>query len=315
MNVSSADGDHQASWTWHSDVRAARQRTSAGSTLVSTRSGPIEYAQVGQGKPLLVVHGAGGGYDQGLLFSRPLAERGFCVTAVSRFGYLRTPLPADASPEAQADAHASLLDALQIPRTVIIGASAGALSAMQFAIRHPQRCSGLILLVPLAWKPSDIPDSARPLSAGAQRLLLWMVGSDPVFWLALHLAHDTVVKKVLGTPPAVVEAASVSEQWRVEEVLNSVLPLGSRAAGLQNDGRIAQSLTRYDLEAIQAPTLIVSVRDDLYGTYAGAEYTARHIRGARFVGYEQGGHMWVGHHDELLEEVAAFAARSDTERE
>ena len=32
--------------------------------------------------------------------------------APSRFGYLRTPLPSDASPAAQADAHSCLLDAL-----------------------------------------------------------------------------------------------------------------------------------------------------------------------------------------------------------
>jgi pimeloyl-ACP methyl ester carboxylesterase len=52
---------------------------------------------------------------------------------MSRFGYLRTPLPADASAAAQADAHACLLDALGIRRAAIVGASAGAPSAMQFA--------------------------------------------------------------------------------------------------------------------------------------------------------------------------------------
>ena len=53
-----------------------------------------------------------GGFDQGLELGDGLVRAGFRLIAPSRFGYLRTPLPADASAEAQADAHASLLDAL-----------------------------------------------------------------------------------------------------------------------------------------------------------------------------------------------------------
>jgi 2-hydroxy-6-oxonona-2,4-dienedioate hydrolase len=289
------------------DIGAARLRVSAGSTLATTACGPIEYSQLGHGKPLLVVHGAGGGYDQGLLFARPLADRGFRVTAMSRFGYLRTPLPADASPRIQADAHASLLDELQIDRAIVIGASAGAPSAMQFAIRYPERCSALILLVPLTWKPDDVPDSAGRASRLAELILRSLIGSDAVFWLTLNLARNAVVEKVLGTPPAILQEATPGERRRVDELLHSILPLSSRAAGLRNDALIAGSLTRYDLEAIRAPTLVVSVRDDLYGTFAGAQYTAQHIPGARFIGYERGGHLWVGHHGQLLDEFTSFA--------
>jgi 2-hydroxy-6-oxonona-2,4-dienedioate hydrolase len=290
------------------DIAAARLRISGGSALATTACGPVEYSQLGQGKPMLVVHGAGGGYDQGLLFAPSLADRGFRVTAMSRFGYLRTPLPADASPRTQADAHASLLDALRTDSTIIVGVSAGAPSAMQFAIRYPERCSALILLVPLTWKPDDAPDSSPRPSRLAELILRSMVASDAVFWMALHLARNTLIEKVLGTPPAILVGASPCEQARVDEVLRSILPLSSRAAGLRNDALMASSLTRYDLEAIRAPTLVVSVRDDLYGTFAGAQYTARHIPGARFVGYERGGHLWVGHHGELLDEFASFTS-------
>ena len=34
-------------------------------------------------------------------------------------------------------------------------------------------------------------------------------------------------------------------------------------------------------------------------TYASAQYTARRIPGAKFVGFEAGGHTWVGHDDEV----------------
>ncbi len=104
--------------SYRRDIRRARERVSTGSTIVETARGPIEYATAGDGPPVLVVHGAGGGFDQGMDLSKPLVERGFRVIAPSRFGYLGTPLPPDASPEAQADAHAALLDALSVPRMI-----------------------------------------------------------------------------------------------------------------------------------------------------------------------------------------------------
>lgn len=103
-------------------------------------SGPIEYARVGQGSPVLVLHGASGGWDQGLACARDLVGHGFQVIAPSRFGYLRTRLPADASAEAEADTWADLLDALHIPRLPVIAVSAGAAPAVQLALRHPPAC-------------------------------------------------------------------------------------------------------------------------------------------------------------------------------
>src|SRR4029078_10907025 len=103
------------------DLRASRERLRDKSRVVETRCGPIEYAEVGEGLPVLVVHGAGGGFDQGMEFGQPLVERGFKVIAMSRFGYLQTPMPTDASPAAQADAHLALMDALGIGRAAVFG--------------------------------------------------------------------------------------------------------------------------------------------------------------------------------------------------
>lgn len=71
--------------------------------------------------PLLMIHGSGGGHDQGMAFARPFSSEGMRVIAVSRFGYLGAPLPADASPAAQADANICLLDALGVDRAAVIG--------------------------------------------------------------------------------------------------------------------------------------------------------------------------------------------------
>lgn len=255
---------------------------------------------------MLVVHGAGGGYDQGLTFATPLAAGGFRVIAMSRFGYLRTPFPADASAAAQADAHACLLDALNIRRAAIIGASAGAPSSMQFALRHPDRTAALVLLVPAAYVPRA--DGAPPMKtpSGTQFLFDTALRSDFLFWVAPRVARNTVIRALLATPPAVVEAASADEQARVAQLLDRVLPVSPRRLGLVNDAAVTSTLQRYALERIAAPTLVVSAEDDLFGTFDGARYSAEHIPGARFIGYPSGGHLWVGHHNELMAELVTF---------
>lgn len=229
---------------------------------------------------------------------------------MSRFGYLRTPMPADPSPAAQADAHACLLDALKIERAAVVGVSAGAPSSMQFALRHPRRASALVLLVPLAFAPAPAAPPARP-SAAARFMFERALRSDFLYWLAMRIAPGTVVRTILATPPAVLEEASDEERERVYRTMEHILPLRQRQAGLLNDSAIAQSLPRYEVERIAAPTLVISMTDDLYGTFESAGYTAAQIRGARFIGYIAGGHLWVRHHRHILAELGAFLSGSD----
>lgn len=288
------------------DLRQAQERIATGSEIVQTPCGPIEYASAGTGKPVLVVHGAGGGFDQGMTFKDSLVARGFRVIAMSRFGYLRTPLPADASAEAQADAHACLLDALGIRTVAVIGVSAGAPSSMQFALRHRDRCSALVLLVPAAYVPR--PGGAPPLRTPEATPLLFdtALESDFLFWAASYVARSTMMRAILATPPEVVERASASEQARVDRMLGEILPVSLRRLGLLNDARVTSTLPRYALESIAAPTLAISAADDLFGTFDGARYTAEHVPNGRFVGYPTGGHLWVGRHDEVVTEIASF---------
>jgi pimeloyl-ACP methyl ester carboxylesterase len=291
------------------DIAAARARVASGSLVADTRCGPVEYASVGEGPPVLVVHGAGGGFDQGLELAGALSSHGFRVVACSRFGYLRTPLPPDASAAAQADAHAALLDELGIERAAVLGASAGAPSAMQFALRQAARCRALILLVPAAYVPR--PGGAPSVTPPSQTPWLFdaALRSDFLFWAASRLTPDTFIGSILGTPPAVFHQATAAEQARVSAMLDHLLPVSARRLGLVNDAAVVTSLERYDLEKIDLPTLAISTADDRYGTFDAARYTAEHVRGAQFIGYDTGGHLCVGHSDALLAEIASFLKR------
>jgi pimeloyl-ACP methyl ester carboxylesterase len=284
----------------------ARSRIAAGSRIASSRCGPIEYAEMGAGPPVLVIHGAGGGFDQGLALGDGIARAGFRVIAPSRFGYLRSPLPADASAEAQADTLACLLDVLNVPSAAVMGVSAGGPSALQFALRFPARTRALVLLVPALYAP---PTSGST-PARASRAMMFMfdtaLRSDFLFWATSKVARQTMIRGILGTPPELVASAPPEDQARIQLVLEQILPVSARRLGLLNDARVVSSLPRYALEKIGSPTLAISTADDGYHTFDAARYTAEHVPRARFVGYPTGGHMLVGRDAEASNEITAF---------
>jgi pimeloyl-ACP methyl ester carboxylesterase len=293
------------------DLAAARARLAGASELVTTPCGPIEYAEVGSGSPILLVHGAGGGFDQGLALGAPLAARGHRVIAMSRFGYLRTPLPTDASAAAQADAHECLLDAVGLDRAAVIGVSAGAPSALQLAVRHPERVAALVLMVPAAFVPRQGGAAPVRTPPGTLQLFNTALRSDFLFWAIRRAAPNLMIRGLLGTPPELVTRAPAAEQERLAAMLDQILPVTERRVGLLNDAVVTTQIERSPLERITAPTLTISAADDLYGTYDAARYSAEQIPGARFVGYPDGGHMLVGRNAAVTSAIAEFLAAAD----
>jgi pimeloyl-ACP methyl ester carboxylesterase len=291
---------------YRSDLSTARRELLAGSQIASTACGPIEYAVAGSGPAVLVIHGAGGGYSQASEFSQSLAAAGFKAIAMSRFGYLRTPLPAHASPAAQADAHACLLDALGIRTAAAFGVSAGAPSALQYCLRHQARCTALVLLVPAISVPGRDVGETTPPSPFWQFVFDYVLRSDFVIWGVTRLWPEMLVETVLATPLDQFRNADPAERQRGLRLIRDIFPVGLKADGLRNDALVTTPSPAHHLERITAPTLAISAKDDLYGTYVGAKYAAEQIPGARLVSYPTGGHSWLGHDAEVREALVTF---------
>lgn len=302
--LAAAGGAYTVGRSFQADLSRARARLAGRSEIVRSRFGALEYAVAGDGPPVLMIHGSGGGFDQGLSFAQPLVEAGFRVVAPSRFGYLRSAIPDDPTSENQADAFVDLLDALGIDRAPVIGGSAGALSALAFALRHKDRCAALLPIVPAAYAP-DRPIHAPP-SPFASVVFEHALRSDFLFWLGLVLAERELTRTVLATEPAIVDAASAEEKARVRRILWDILPVSARARGLLNDARLATNPAPLPIEQVRAPTLAISLADDLYGTLAAAQHIAATVPDARLISYPSGGHVWVGHNEEMFAQVAEF---------
>lgn len=200
--------------------------------MINSSSGVLEFAEAGDGPPLMMIHGTGGGFDQGLLFEAALRERGFRIVAPSRFGYLSSAFSDDASPAHQADVLAELLDHLRIDRLPVVGGSAGALMAAEFALRHPDRCSHLGLLVPAANLTNRVPAEFTALQQLAVNTVL---GSDASLWALSRLAPARMIKTLLATDPALLDIVGAKERQRAEAILSQIFPTNRNTLGLRND--------------------------------------------------------------------------------
>jgi len=284
------------------EMQTIRDRLSAGSQLIQTPHGPIEYTTWGNGPAVLVVHGAGGGYDQGSLMVRAFGSEGFRWIVPSRFGYLRTPMPADGSTAAQADAFANLLDALEIERVAILAMSGGVPPSLQFAQRHPKRTTALVLL-------SSAPYT--PLTAGEQKLPvpIWLYqalfSSDFPYWLLQRVARSSL-EPIFDVTPALRAKLTPLEQAFVDDIVNAFQPVTGRTGGLRNEGAAISPDAHYLVQEIRTPTLVVHSRDDHINPFAFGEYTAQRIPGAQFMPLMTGGHLLLGHHAEVRARVNAL---------
>ena len=145
-----------------------------------------------------------------------------------------------------------------------------------------------------------------PMAPWVENLMMAVIGSDFLFWSGMKLSRGVMIDTILATPPTLLTSASAAEKARIDAMLDNILPVSARAAGLRSDSAVGRYLGPSPLNAVRAPTLIIAARDDCYGTYASAEYTAREIAGAKFLGFDTGGHTWVGHDDEVMEAIATL---------
>lgn len=267
------------------DMTRAYARITVGSELVATQLGDVEYALAGHGTPVLVVHGSGGGFDQGDFLGRLVLGDEVRRITPSRFGYLRSTYREGAGFEEQAQAYAALLDHLRVPRVAVLAFSHGGPSALLFAARYPERVSSLTLLSAGVSSSDDAEQRRADLQGAA---LMWIYRGDFRYW-ALTRGLRSWFLGLMGADARVVAALDAGQREAVDALLATMEPVQPRARGAAFDHRAAMPDER--IAAIRAPTLVVHARDDSLQRHRNAEYAARLIPGAQLVSFERGGHL------------------------
>ena len=246
--------------------------------------GNMTYADKGEGEVILSVHGIFGGYDQAYDTCQDISSD-YRILAPSRFGYLGSDVKGDGTPAEQAAAYVELLDELGIDKVYLLGTSAGGTIAIRFALDHPERTKGLILFcsaMPYTEKPADYAEYAGPPA--------FLINDFAMF------AISPLFEPIMGMEPSTID---------------SMLPVNDRKKGVVLDASVnnpdmARNFDDYDIESLRVPTLILHAKDDKLADYAQAEKAVPRFPNCTFISFETGGHLMVGHSEEINKAVANF---------
>ncbi|WP_035275160.1 alpha/beta fold hydrolase [Desulfogranum japonicum] len=278
--------------------------------VANTARGPIQYCERKENHSdiqgaILTIHGAMGGYEQSDILGQAIGPKGYRYIAVSRPGYLQTPLKGKESPEEQADLLAALMDELGIQQAVVMAISGGGYSALHFSLRHPERCRALILCSTTGSK-NDVP---VPFAFTVMKVMARVP-------LLVNLMRNRFLKNVEKSVKRSVSYPDIAQNLINDEQLmtyytdltiSTMSHMGKRIPGTVNDIHITQN-TEYPLEEIIVPTLVIHGSDDPVVPFAKhGKKLAERIPGAQLCLAERGEHMAIfTHNQQVRNAVSGF---------
>ena len=271
-------------------ARALRHLESS-SSVAMTPSGPVEYAWSGgrEGPVVLYLHGSPGGYDRA-----PFDHPSFRTLSISRPGYLRTPLDVGQAPVEQANAIASLLDALEFPSVLVMGASGGGPCALALAASHPERVERMVLIEPVS-HALELPPVPSLMRSDLGAALFSMLMRPPALARMLILGEDNQ-RLALRSPES---------RAHLTRLVRGNWPPSRRMRGWENDA--AQFRDLDPPVPFDVPCLIVHGTRDRNVPFTHSEQLVDLLPNARLHAIEGADHfMPVTHSDTLRAAVLEF---------
>lgn len=263
--------------------------------IASVRGVDIFYSVVGEGPPVLVMHG-GLGLDHTYFrpWLDPLGERAALVLYDHR-GNGRSSRPSsldDVDHGTWAEDADALRAALGHERVVVLGHSYGSFLALEYAVRHPERVAGLVLV-------GSAPKFDYPATAMANA--------------AKRATPEQLAALQGGLTGPVADDEGFARVWRAivpiyyhrpdAEVLRRQDAETRYSAAAFNAGMF-RCLPSYDvlphLGQLRVPALVVTGRHDWITPVEQGERLARAMPDARLVVFEESGHY------PFVEEPARF---------
>jgi pimeloyl-ACP methyl ester carboxylesterase len=296
----------------------------SGSQLVTTDAGVVELARRGSGYPVLVLHGAPGGYDQGLLVGESIFGDGFEVIAPSRPGYLRTPLADNRTPSEQAALFAALLDELDVEQALVVGISAGGPHALHLAAEYPDRVSGVILGSAVTTRHDDrMFGTGNDVADAILTSTPVLDAQSALFALLRRVAPDTLIEQVHGEVSTLdgdafeeyVEFLQQTPSHRTQslEFVSTLVPVSARIDGTRNDEYWSRRLPLADYASIGCPVLVVTGAYDASVPAHHAEYVAETVPDVDVVRLDADHLAWIGPDAERGDAAVREFAASVTE--
>jgi proline iminopeptidase len=268
---------------------------------------------IGSGKPLIILHG-GPDFDHSYLLPElDRLSRSFRLIYYDQRG--RGLSGGDVQPEqvslaSEIEDLESIQTFFELEKAAILGHSWGALLAMEYATRYPQRVSHLVLMNPAPASHADYEDfqeERRRKTPGDLQNMKALAATRG--YLAGDLETDTEYNRIHFR--AAIRQPALLEKL-LENLRANVTPEGIRRARQIEERLYAETWDQIDyslfprLTQLAVPTLLVHGDGD-FVPQSCAEHFAQAIPEARLVVLKDCGHFaYLERPDEVLREVSEF---------
>jgi pimeloyl-ACP methyl ester carboxylesterase len=259
-------------------------------SLIETSEGKVEYTSLGNGRPMLIIVGGHTNCKE-TIFHKGLDPDKFRFITPSRPGYGLTPLTEqNKTPKGTSDLFAALLDELNIQKAIVVGISAGGLTALEIAANYPDRVENLILMSALTKKWLVETDKVYK---GAKRIFTPKI--EPITWLFYrlffrlcpNLMTRTMFKQLSTFRPVQFTKHEFQELKQMSLIMRSY-------KGFDND--LDQTIDQETLKTIECPTLILHSENDNSVDISHAQNAKDKIKDSKLVTFNNHwGHLlWLG---------------------
>lgn len=275
---------------------------------VKTKYGLIEFSKIGNGSPILYLHGSLSNCNDDMGYC-PLIKAGFSIITPSRPGYGETPLNSGVSAEKAANLINDLIDYLKLNVFDVIAVSGGGLTGLYLASKYPEKVKKLILASAVT----------KPLKMEKERYKSAKTFYGPghkIIWTFLNLTGLISKKALVKKTYELFSTCNVKEiMYEIKkEDINAIIKFYKKKTqniGALND--LEQIITDDILIKISAPTLIVHSKQDRAVPFNHAQNAIELIKNSELYIAETWGHfIWIGKGSEgVFNKVINFLNSSD----
>ncbi len=242
----------------------------------------VRYASLGEGPPIVFVHGLGGSWQNWLENMPRMAELGYRAVALDLPGFGASPMPPwPISISRYGEVLGEFCKELGLPACTLVGNSMGGFVASEVAVGEPQWVDRIVLVS--AAGISHATMRREPVLAGAR---LTALANPLLFRLDMPAMRRPGLRKL-----AFAGVMRHPELIRRELLVEFLEP----ALGAPGFLPATAALVGYDLldhlERIRVPTLVVWGRDDLVVPARDATGFVERIRDSRLVVFGDCGHV------------------------
>ena len=245
----------------------------------------IHYTDEGNpaGRTLILVHG----FAASVHAWRPWIDRlddDYRLIAIDLPGHGLTEAPKGyrASLDKNAELVGRLADHAGVTRFILAGNSMGGAVSINFAMKHPERLDGLVLVDAAGWPGEDDGDTGGPP-------LVFRLMNNPVGRTILKWFDPRMFAKG-GLQSAYLDESLVTDSL-VDRYGELALAPGHRDILLTQNSQPSAPITRADFAQIAVPTLVLSGEQDKLIPVEASRAIAAAIPGAKLVTYPEGGHV------------------------